>query len=242
MHTRFRRLIVVGSLLAGQASAFAQTPTPAAVPAVGRIERIEAMPSRHVGPRHVDVWLPADYSPAKRYQVLYMHDSPLPIPDDHPLAHNPWGYANVGFGIRKFARYEDWIEFDDTDLDWAGMPNVTIHYEFTDREEAELEGARRRQRQVAGAIGSFIPGGEPAPLPYGASLHYKGTMRIGETDDGTSVCDPWSRVWSIDNLYLGGNGTIPTNTVVNPTLTSVAIALRGARGILSSIAREEEAE
>ncbi|WP_431794953.1 GMC oxidoreductase [Microbacterium enclense] len=175
-------------------------------------------------------------------QVLYMHDSPLPIPDDHPLAHNPWGYANVGFGIRKFARYEDWIEFDDTDLDWAGMPNVTIHYEFTDREEAELEGARRRQRQVAGAIGSFIPGGEPAPLPYGASLHYKGTMRIGETDDGTSVCDPWSRVWSIDNLYLGGNGTIPTNTVVNPTLTSVAIALRGARGILSSIAREEEAE
>ena len=74
MYTRFRRLIVVGSLLAGQASAFAQTPTPAAVPAVGRIERIEAMPSRHVGPRHVDVWLPADYTPTKRYQVLYMHD------------------------------------------------------------------------------------------------------------------------------------------------------------------------
>jgi choline dehydrogenase-like flavoprotein len=168
-------------------------------------------------------------------QVLYMHAAPLPLPDGHPLADNPWGYANVGFGTRKFARYEDWLEFDDQEVDYAGMPNVTVHYTFTDREQAELDGARTRQRQVAEAIGAFIPGGEPAPLPYGASLHYKGTMRLGATDDGTSVCDPWSRVWGFDNLYLGGNGTIPTNTVVNPTLTSVSIALRASRSILAGL-------
>lgn len=173
-------------------------------------------------------------------QVLYMHDSPLPLPEDHPLAGNPWGYANVGFGTRKFARYEDWLEFDDDELDWAGMPNVTIHYAFTGREDEEIQGALRRQRQVAGAIGEFIPGGEPAQLPYGASLHYKGTMRLGETDDGTSVCDPWSRVWGFQNLYLGGNGTIPTNTVVNPTLTSVAIALRAVRSIVEQLEGQKD--
>ncbi len=44
---------------------------------VGRIERLPAQPSQHVVPRPVDVWLPADYDPAKRYNVLYMHDGQM---------------------------------------------------------------------------------------------------------------------------------------------------------------------
>jgi enterochelin esterase-like enzyme len=44
---------------------------------VGRIERLANFASRHVDARHVDVWLPADYSPAKRYAVLYMHDGQM---------------------------------------------------------------------------------------------------------------------------------------------------------------------
>ncbi len=45
-----------------------------AQPTVGRIERFENFASRHVAPRHIDVWLPADYSASKRYSVVYMHD------------------------------------------------------------------------------------------------------------------------------------------------------------------------
>lgn len=41
---------------------------------VGRIERLPALVSRHVDPRPVDVWLPADHTPARRYHVLYVHD------------------------------------------------------------------------------------------------------------------------------------------------------------------------
>jgi enterochelin esterase-like enzyme len=74
MHPHLRRLAVLSTVLTAQAVALAQTATPAAVPTVGRIERIERMPSRHVDARHVDVWLPADYTPVKRYQVLYMQD------------------------------------------------------------------------------------------------------------------------------------------------------------------------
>jgi len=46
-------------------------------PATGRIERLANFPSKHLPARHVDVWLPADYSPARRYQVLYMHDGQM---------------------------------------------------------------------------------------------------------------------------------------------------------------------
>ena len=41
---------------------------------VGRIERLDNFPSRFVQARPIDVWLPSDYNPQKRYAVLYMHD------------------------------------------------------------------------------------------------------------------------------------------------------------------------
>ena len=68
-----------------------------------------------------------------------------------------------------------------------------------------------------------------------------GTTRIGETDDGTSVADPWSRVWGVDGLIVGGNGVIPTANAMNPTLMSVAVAVRGARKAVEELAQVAEA-
>lgn len=43
----------------------------------GRIERLEQFRSKFVNARNVDVWLPRDYSPQRRYAVLYMHDGQM---------------------------------------------------------------------------------------------------------------------------------------------------------------------
>ena len=58
-----------------------QAAAPAAVrvtgPGVtGTVVRYPAMPSQHVDPRNVDVWLPPGYDdePSRRYPVIYMHD------------------------------------------------------------------------------------------------------------------------------------------------------------------------
>jgi enterochelin esterase-like enzyme len=53
--------------------------TMAQLPAVstGTIKRFENFSSKYVTPRHIDVWMPADYSKQKKYNVLYMHDGQM---------------------------------------------------------------------------------------------------------------------------------------------------------------------
>ena len=119
------------------------------------------------------------------------------------------------------------MTFDDAERDYRGFPNMTIEYELTDAERTEIEAATERLRRAGSALGTFVA--EPRLMPNGSSLHYQGTMRMGDADDGTSVADPWSRVWGYENLVVGGNALIPTATAMNPTLMSVAIAVRGAR-------------
>jgi len=45
--------------------------------ASGKIERYADFKSAVIEARNVDVWLPADYSPSKKYAVLYMHDGQM---------------------------------------------------------------------------------------------------------------------------------------------------------------------
>ncbi|WP_432543757.1 GMC oxidoreductase [Kineococcus sp. SYSU DK002] len=166
-------------------------------------------------------------------QVMYAEVPPFQLDPSNPHAGNRWGYVNMGYGMRKQPRVEDGVTFDDDELDYRGLPTMTIEYGLTGAEEAEIEAATRRLRRAGDALGVFVA--PPRLLPPGSSLHYQGTTRIGQHDDGTSVADPDSRVWGFENLHVGGNGTIPTATTVNPTLMSLAIAVRGARALARTL-------
>ncbi|WP_456284023.1 GMC oxidoreductase [Microbacterium sp. JZ101] len=160
-------------------------------------------------------------------QVMYAEQPPFPLDESHPHAGNRWGYVNMGYGMRKRPRFEDGVTFSDDELDYRGLPNMTIEYALGPEEEAEIADATERLRRIGEGLGVFIA--EPRLMPNGSSLHYQGTTRLGVVEDGTSVADPHSRVWGFENLYVGGNGTIPTATTMNPTLMSVALAVRAAQ-------------
>ncbi|MEF2978450.1 GMC oxidoreductase [Subtercola sp. YIM 133946] len=167
-------------------------------------------------------------------QVMYAETAPWEMPPEAKHSGNRWGYVNMGYGMRKQPRFDDGVTFDDNELDYRGFPNMTVRYELTESELAEIAEGTERLRRVADTLGEAIA--EPRLLPPGSSLHYEGTMRMGESDDGTSVADPWSRVWGYENLVVGGNGVIPTATSMNPTLMSVALAVRGARAAAERLA------
>lgn len=56
----------------------------------GKVERIENFPSEFVEPRHIDIWLPAGYTPDKKYAVLYMHDGQMLFDSSNTWNHQSW--------------------------------------------------------------------------------------------------------------------------------------------------------
>ncbi|MBD3943577.1 GMC family oxidoreductase N-terminal domain-containing protein [Microbacterium sp. NEAU-LLC] len=178
-------------------------------------------------------WVPFTDELPFHGQIMQMDASPVPVAEDDPVI--PGSIVGLGLFCAKDLQWDDHVEFSDDERDWYGMPAMRLHYTLTERDHAVLDRARDEILALAKAVGEPI-GERPFTMPLGASLHYQGTTRMGEADDGRSVCGPDSEVWGVRGLYVAGNGVIPTPTACNPTLTSVALAVRGARRIAGALA------
>ncbi|MET0862484.1 MAG: GMC oxidoreductase [Microbacterium sp.] len=178
-------------------------------------------------------WVPFTDDVPFHGQVMQLDASPVALAEDDPA--KPGEIVGLGFFCAKDVQREDRVAFDDDEADPYGMPAMRIHYRLTDHDRAVMDRARTEIVRLGAAVGEPL---DPRPftMPLGASLHYQGSTRMGLTDDGESVCDPDSRVWSVPGLYVAGNGVIPTSTACNPTLTNVALAVRGARSIAAELA------
>jgi choline dehydrogenase-like flavoprotein len=138
----------------------------------------------------------------------------------------------MGWYVSTEIRPENRLEFSEHATDAVGLPRITAHFSYSDRDLERIEFARGIQRAAASAIGDFHAD-SAVLLPAGASLHYTGTVRMGAADDGASVCDLRGAVWGFDNLFVAGNGVIPTALTCNATLTSASLSVRTARSVLA---------
>jgi hypothetical protein len=132
-------------------------------------------------------------------------------------------------------RADNRLEFSEDEQDATGMPRITVHFSYSPRDEELIDLARRRQREAAERLGRFDPETDSALLAPGSSLHFTGTVRMGAVDDGESVCDTDAKVWGFHNLYLAGNGVVPTPVTANSTLTGMTFAVRTARAIARAL-------
>jgi choline dehydrogenase-like flavoprotein len=177
-------------------------------------------------------WVPFTDDKPFHGQIMQLDASPVPLADDDPIV--PGSIVGLGLFCAKDLQREDRVAFDDDTHDSYGMPAMRIHYRLTERDHEVLDRARQEIVRLGKAVGEPLDE-RPFVLPPGASLHYQGTTRMGETDDGESVCSPDSQVWQVPGLFVAGNGVIPTATACNPTLTAVALAVRGARKIAEEL-------
>ncbi|WP_405741913.1 GMC oxidoreductase [Streptomyces sp. NBC_00028] len=177
-------------------------------------------------------WVPFTAAHPFHGQVMQLDASPVALADEDAV--RPGSIVGLGWFCAKDITAEDRVTFSDTATDAFGMPEIAVHCRYTDRDLDSIEGARKAVAEAGAALGTPL-GEAPFLLPAGSSLHYQGTTRMGAVDDGTSVCDTFSRVWNTRGLWVAGNGVIPTATACNPTLTSVALASRGAGALVEYV-------
>lgn len=85
-------------------------------------------------------------------------------------------------------------------------------------------------------LGTVVPtvgDGKPQPAVFG-NWHHLGTTRM-HRDPARGVVDENCRVHEMDNLYIAGGSVFPTGGYANPSLTIVALSLRLADHLKSTL-------
>jgi choline dehydrogenase-like flavoprotein len=148
----------------------------------------------------------------------------------------PFAYqVGLSWYVPLETKRENRIEFSDTQPDATGMPRMRVVFQRSEADHRAIEAGRDIQVEVGQTLGKCSREVDTTVLGAGSSLHFTGTVRMGSTDDGQSVCDNECRVWGFDNLYVAGCGVVPTELAVNSTLSGAISAVIAARAALAAI-------
>lgn len=133
------------------------------VVANGKVVRHTKFPSKYVDSRNVDVWLPAGYSPKKKYAVLYMHDGQMLFDTSKTWNHQEWGVDETSAYLMKSGK---------------AMPYLVVaiwnlpHARFSDYYPAKaFSSLSEEDKSVVLSIGKSnfgksLPGGAPQSDEY----------------------------------------------------------------------------
>lgn len=133
-------------------------------------------------------------------------------------------------GLRFILNVEQWPHKDNhirlgNDRDQFGVPKPEVHWHWRASDQKKLSRVRAvfAEALQAADIGEVRIRDDSKPDP--SAHHHAGTTRM-HTDYRLGVVDSDCRVHETDNLYVAGASVFPTAGYANPTLTTVALALR----------------
>lgn len=125
------------------------------------------------------------------------------------------------------------VTLDSKARDARGLPVARVTYEWTANDRALAGSARDRAVEMMEASGARKV---RVGLNYGA--HAMGGCRMG-SDPRNSVVNSFGQTHDIRNLFIADTSVFVTSSGVNPTLTALAIASRGAEFIEGAAKRGE---
>lgn len=139
--------------------------------------------------------------------------------------------------------WENRLKFSRKLTDAFGMPQPTFHVKLSSNDRSRTHDMMKDMERVATTMGGYLPGSEPQFLAPGLALHVCGTTvahkRVPNKPDNEqkdkSCCDETSKIWGVENLYVGGINVIPGANASNPTLTAMCFAIKGAEAIRNKL-------
>ena len=142
----------------------------------------------------------------------------------------------VGFG-EVLARFENFVEIDPKVVDKFGIPVLRITMSWGENEKAMIPDMADTATQMMEAAGAknIKPFTVPDRVP-GYGIHEMGTARMG-TDPKTSVLNQFLQTHDIGNLYVMDASSFVSSACQNPTLTIMALAVRGCDHLMEEMKR-----
>ena len=154
----------------------------------------------------------------------YSNEQGRPFQEDVTI--NIGGYGKVE------SRYENRISLDPTRLDEYGVPKLNIDFSYSENDEMVIQQMTESVRDILTKVA-----GDNDPsvylMPIGSDYHETGTCRMGD-DPSTSATNRYGQIHGIEGLYVADNSVLPTVGRANPTLTTVAFAIRTADYIIET--------
>ncbi|MFC4768665.1 GMC oxidoreductase [Effusibacillus consociatus] len=127
-------------------------------------------------------------------------------------------------------RPENHVTLDPTRRDQYGVPLLKVQFSYSDQDKATIGELFSSIQAAASSMGlEFYE--KPCLWPPGRDNHEAGTCRMGD-DPSTSATNRYGQIHGIHGLYVADNSVLPLTGAANPTLTTVALAIRTVDYIL----------
>ncbi|MDQ8737118.1 GMC oxidoreductase [Paenibacillus sp. LHD-38] len=124
------------------------------------------------------------------------------------------------------AQYENSVFLMPGTHDEYGVPQLQVNFSYSNQDRAMIP-------EMFGSMQSAVNGmhlefdGSPLLIAPGEDNHECGTCRMG-VDPDTSATNPYGQIHGISGLYVADNSVVRLTGPANPTLTTVALAIRTA--------------
>jgi gluconate 5-dehydrogenase len=124
------------------------------------------------------------------------------------------------------ARYENHVYLDPSTRDEYGVPQLQVDFSYSNQDRARIpEMFKYMERAVSSMNLNFD--GDPWLIAPGEDNHEAGTCRMG-VDPETSATNPFGQIHDVPGLFVADNSVVRLSGPANPTLTTVALAIRTA--------------
>nr|WP_240633085.1 GMC oxidoreductase [Paenibacillus montanisoli] len=131
--------------------------------------------------------------------------------------------ANI-FG-KVEARYENKVYVIPQLTDEYGMPKLQVSFSFSQKDVEIIRRMTEEAKKMALAMKVDLI--SICQRPAGDDFHDSSTCRMGN-DPATSATNRYGQIHGVSGLYVADNSVLPSNGATNPTLTTVALAIRTA--------------
>ncbi len=154
-------------------------------------------------------------------------------------AHDTSRFVPVRCMLEEPPNPDSRVTLSPTERDPLGLPRVRLDWQFS---EQYMDGMRTGACVLGRSLGATGAGRLRWPITSEGLLrsltparHHMGTTRMHD-DPRQGVVDQHCRVHGVANLHIAGSSVFPTPGIVNPTLTLMALAIRLADRLRTTLA------